>query len=212
MHQHYSLLALLVTQLMAVSMPGADFFVTVRQSLKWGRWLGVLTALGVTTGASVYCAATVFGLGWLKANASWLMSVIASVGSVYLFYMGWQCLFRANSPSLEVDTSRQQTLYPTPWKAYLTGLATNLSNPKVVVYYLSILPLFLANANSLTYRLVIFASLAGIALVWFVFVALLMGHNKVRSLTQRFMTIIEFLFGIMLWAFAGLLLWHFLLA
>lgn len=210
MQQHYPLIALLITQLMAVALPGADFFITIRQSLKHGRVLGVLTALGVTTGASVYCGATVFGLGWLKANASWLMSFIAIAGSIYLLYMGWQCLFKSQAHSLEVDSGLQKPLAQKPYQAYLIGLATNLSNPKVIVYYLSILPLFLANANSLAYRLLIFLCLAGIALLWFVLVALVMGHNKVRAWTQRFMSVIEILFGIILWVFAGLLLWHFL--
>ena len=100
MLHHYPLIALLITQLMAVALPGADFFMIIRQSLKHGRLIGILTALGVTSGAAIYCSVTIFGLGWLKSNAQWLMSTIAILGSVYLIYMGWQCLFHSKKQTL----------------------------------------------------------------------------------------------------------------
>lgn len=212
MLQHYPLLALMITQLLAVSLPGADFFMIIRQSLKHGRVIGIITALGVTSGAAIYCSATVFGLGWLKANANWLMHTIAILGSLYLIYMGSQCLFKPQPTSAQVSTHSETQLTQKPYHAYLIGLATNLSNPKVVVYYLSILPLFFTTSNSMGHKLALIVVLMAIALIWFVFVALIMGHNKLRGSIQRFIFLVEYVFGVVLWIFAALLLWHFLLS
>ena len=81
-------LALAMIHFLAVVAPGPDFAVTIRQSVRFGRMIGICTALGIGAGISVHVLYTLLGVGALMHTTPWLLTVAKVVGGAYILYLG----------------------------------------------------------------------------------------------------------------------------
>ncbi len=81
-------LALATIHFLAVVAPGPDFAVTIRQSVRFGRMVGICTALGIGVGISVHVLYTLLGVGALMHTTPWLLTVAKVVGGAYILYLG----------------------------------------------------------------------------------------------------------------------------
>lgn len=198
-----SLLGLFFIQLVGLMLPGADFVVVVRATLKYNRNYAILTVLGVTTGVSIYATTVVFALDMVGQYFGFLDIAITLFGIGYLSYMGWQCL-RSHQPSLTID--HHQVIDTTKHNPYLNGLFCNLSNPKVMVFFASLLPIYVHKSPMLGFHLAIIAVMTVATFLWFGFVALCIDRPTVKSALNRYIHTIEKIFGILLLLFALALL------
>lgn len=162
--------------------PGPDTAYIVGRSLAQGRKAGVLSALGVSTGACVHTLASAFGLTALLAASAAAFSVIKIAGAVYLVYLGIRLLL-AKPQSGGVTTAGAAAGMPRPWRAvYLQGFWTNVLNPKVMLFFVSFFPQFVSaqsDRKPLAF-LVLGGILVAMSLVWSCFVAWIAG-----TATQR---------------------------
>lgn len=85
------LLALATIHFLAVVAPGPDFAVTIRQSVRFGRVVGLCTAIGIGAGISVHVLYTLLGVGALMHTTPWLLNVAKVVGGAYILYLGVSC-------------------------------------------------------------------------------------------------------------------------
>nr|WP_255426653.1 LysE family translocator [Pseudonocardia sp. C8] len=122
-------------------MPGPDTFVLLRSSLAGGRRSGLLTAAGVFAGNVLQGSAAAFGLGVLIARSHTAFTVIRWAGVVYLCVLGVQAL-RAARRGDYPDVGAGGPRVPA-YRAVLLGFGSNVTNPKVLIMYLSVLPQFL---------------------------------------------------------------------
>lgn len=162
--------------------PGPDTAYIVGRSLAQGRKAGVLSALGVSTGACVHTLASAFGLTALLAASATAFSVFKIAGAVYLIYLGTRLLLTKPQPG-GVATAGAATGMPRPLRAvYLQGFWTNVLNPKVMLFFVSFFPQFVSAQSD--YKPLAFLVLGGIfvamSLVWSCFVAWIAG-----TATQR---------------------------
>ena len=81
-------LTLAVVHFLAVVAPGPDFAITVRQSVRYGRTVGMVTALGIGMGISLHVGYTLLGVGALLHTYPWLLTVASVLGAGYLVYLG----------------------------------------------------------------------------------------------------------------------------
>jgi threonine/homoserine/homoserine lactone efflux protein len=139
-----SFLAFLGVSTIVIVTPGPDTAVTVRNTLLGGRLAGILTALGISTGQAVWALATSFGLVALLVASEFLFQVIKYAGAAYLVYLGLQALIgawrdtgHAASPVIEAGAPRLR-----PGRAFAQGLISDLGNPKMAVFFASLLPQF----------------------------------------------------------------------
>lgn len=123
--------------------PGPDTLVVLKNSLVGGRAAGLATSLGICTSNVVQGTAAAFGVGALIVRSQPLFEAIRWAGVAYLCFLGFQALrsaWRGEYTRLDaVDgISRRRPL--THWRQ---GFVSNITNPKVLVFYLSVLPQFL---------------------------------------------------------------------
>ena len=135
------LLAFLGVSALVIVTPGQDTALTIRSTLLGGRRAGVLTALGVSTGQAVWTLAASAGITALLLASEPAFLAVKLAGAIYLVFLGGQMLVRAARRSRAPAIVRQ-TDGLSPAKAYRQGVVSNLGNPKMAVFFTSLLPQF----------------------------------------------------------------------
>jgi threonine/homoserine/homoserine lactone efflux protein len=112
---------------------------------------------GFVCGALAWLTIAATGLAALAAAFATIFVVIRYLGAAYLLYLAWRLWTAPAKPRDVIDTSPEGG-----WRLFLAGLAINLGNPKVIVFFLALLPT-VVNLDTLT--LFGFAELAGLVTV-----------------------------------------------
>ena len=131
------LLAFVGISLTVICSPGPDTALIVRNTLLGGRRNGLRTVAGVVTGLSTWAVAAALGLAAIVAASHPLFVAIRTAGALYLVWLGVGALraaLRSHEP-LEVRVARFGS-------GYRQGLLSNLGNPKVAIFFTSLLPQF----------------------------------------------------------------------
>jgi threonine/homoserine/homoserine lactone efflux protein len=131
-----SLAFFFVSVLLALT-PGPDnIFVLVQSALR-GRSAGMYVVLGLCTGLVVHTTAVAIGLAALFAASAMAFAALKMIGAAYLCYLAWRA-FRA--PLEEIGAATQAPVDAK--RMYARGVVMNLTNPKVVIFFLAFLPQF----------------------------------------------------------------------
>jgi len=138
--------------------PGQDTALTIRNTLRGGRRGGVLTALGVGTGQCGWALATSAGLATLLVASEPVFRALRWFGAVYLGYLGLQSLLRSLRKT-RVSGSEPRTQA----RPYRQGFLSNLGNPKMAIFFSSLLPPF---AHSFAGLLALGLVFAGMTVAW----------------------------------------------
>lgn len=129
--------------------PGPDTALTVRNTLLGGRPHGLATALGVSTGQGLWALATSLGLASLLRASEPAFLALKLVGGAYLVYLGAQALVSAWRGRVTAAPPGARVDRPRSLAAYRQGLFSNLGNPKMAVFFTTLMPQFGASFGSL---------------------------------------------------------------
>jgi threonine/homoserine/homoserine lactone efflux protein len=142
--------------------PGPDTLLTVRNTLGGGRKGGLGTALGVATGQAIWTLASSAGVAALLLASAPAFAALRLVGAAYLVWLGVQAareaLFGGGSPGHAGDVAPGHRL--PPGAAFRQGVLSNLGNPKMAVFFTSLLPQFTPAGNAS------FSALLGLGLLF----------------------------------------------
>lgn len=203
----FSSLALI--HLMAVLMPGPDFAVTVRQSLRYGIRVGILTALGIGIGLSVHVAYTLVGVSALMKSWPWLMTAAELLGASYLIFLGGRLLCSrpasiAPLASVSTDPALSHPVVHSPsWhQALMIGVMTNATNPKATLFFLAIFTTVVSPSTPFMIQLGYGAWMCSINALWFMCVAVFFAQAKVRQYFLKMGHWLERIVGLLLIGFA----------
>lgn len=120
--------------------PGPDMMYMVGAGLAGGRAAATRAAFGITLGVSVYVVATAFGLGLAASTYPRVLAVIQMVGAVYLAWVAYSTIRNSNSPNSE--------LAPEARRWFRRGFVVNLTNPKIMLFFLAFLPQFIGSSEN----------------------------------------------------------------
>jgi len=127
--------------------PGVDLMFTLTRTLQSGARAGVAAALGISAGCVVHTLAAAFGLAALLAASAAAFEVVKWAGAAYLVWLAWGMLRSTASTASAAPpaaTARDRS-GRTAWVAFRQGLLTNALNPKVALFFLALLPQFIAD-------------------------------------------------------------------
>ncbi|MBN9107020.1 MAG: LysE family translocator [Propionibacteriaceae bacterium] len=151
--------------------PGLDTVFVLRQALRSGRGTAFAAAAGVCAGTLVWGVAAAAGVAALFVASEVAFTALRWAGIAYLCWLGLAYLrsaWRGDAVSSDIVTDAQP-----PARAAAKGLLTNLTNPKVAVFYLTVLPLFLPAGDPPALAGAMLAALhALVGMAWFVVVIL----------------------------------------
>ncbi len=193
----------LVFVVLLVIAPGPDTMVVLKNSLAGGRRAGMLTCAGVTAGNLVQGTAVALGVGALIVRSQPVFDALRLAGVAYLCWLGFQALRSAyrggsggplgelgtgNDPAVAAGDGagaadrRRGARRPLRW--IRQGFLSNVTNPKVLAMYLSVLPQFIDRGHGSTAVALVLAYTVGIlGLAWQV--GLVAAVHRARAWIQR---------------------------
>lgn len=150
-----------VASLALIATPGQDMIYVITRALAQGRFAGVCSAVGVCLGILVHTALAAFGLGAILQASEGLFFALKLVGAAYLVYLGIRLLLARGTSSLVGAAAAPLSPLGLVWQ----GMLSNVTNPKIVLFFFAFLPQFVdpssANATrDLVFLGVLYAVLA----------------------------------------------------
>ncbi|GKX57265.1 threonine export protein RhtC [Leminorella grimontii] len=178
-------LTVAVVQFVALATPGPDFFFVSQTAVSRSRREAIFGAIGITVGVMVWAAVALMGLHLLLQKMAWLHSIIVVCGGAYLCWMGF-CLLRSvmKKEMLSHDPEHDVAAVSAS-HAFVKGLLTNLSNPKVLIYFGSVFSVFVGDDVASGARWGIFGLIAVETILWFSLVAFVFALPAMRRGYQR---------------------------
>jgi threonine/homoserine/homoserine lactone efflux protein len=155
--------------------PGPDTALTIRNTLIGGRRSGIATAVGVALGQATWSIATSAGISALIAAAEPAFVALKLAGAAYLVFLGFQSLWSSLRPA----TSRPHVVANRLGgsSALRQGIISNLTNPKMAVFFPSLLPQFVTpGATSFAILLALGLVFCCMTLTWLVAYAIVVAR------------------------------------
>ena len=176
-----ALVTFTVAAALIVLLPGPDTLVVLRNLLRHGRRRAVLTVAGVLSGLTVWVFAAALGLSAVLRASTDAYAALRIAGACYLLWLGIQSL-RARRPALGTPAELAADGAGPPRRGLLgtgygAGLATDLLNPKVGVFFVTFLPGFVPHGASVgVVSLVLGAVFIAETAIYFTVLLLLAGR------------------------------------
>lgn len=123
--------------LVVIIAPGQDMILVMSRGIGQGARAGLVTGAGVSLGLLGHTILAALGLGALLAASEMAYLVLKYVGAAYLFYLGMRLLL-SGEKSLATSKKSGASLP----RLFVEGALSNLSNPKIVLFYFAFLPQF----------------------------------------------------------------------
>ncbi|HGY4639745.1 TPA: LysE family translocator [Acinetobacter baumannii] len=139
----YSFLSFVLTTLVINLAPGPAMFYIMNQSLKYGIKAGLKAAAGVEFGVFFYVLLSAFGLMFVFQQIPLLYKILQFTGALYLLYLAyvaWPKRKAIKSSNIPSQNSTESTRY-----SFSKGMLINLSNPKIGLFFVSLLPQFISS-------------------------------------------------------------------
>jgi RhtB (resistance to homoserine/threonine) family protein len=168
----------LLAALMTVS-PGADTLLVVRNVLRGGRRDGLATAFGICSGLYVHAFLSALGISVILLHSAAAYTALKIAGAAYLVWLGAQSLRSAARGTPRADAGNAPRARVPAWQSWREGFITNVLNPKVIVFYLALLPQFIdADDPALAKSLMLTAIHVIEGIVWFAIVSFLVDRSR----------------------------------
>lgn len=127
----------IAASLLVIVTPGQDMVLVMSRSIAQGAAAGVATAAGVSVGLVGHTLLATLGLGAILRASPWLFLVLKFVGAAYLVWLGI-ALLRTRDATLALPAPARGSLR----RLFSDGALSNLSNPKIAIFYFAFLPQF----------------------------------------------------------------------
>ncbi|WP_341323522.1 LysE family translocator [Solibacillus sp. FSL H8-0523] len=172
----------IIACVLLIILPGPDTAIVTKNTVVGGRKGGMKTMLGSCVGLSIHTIAAVAGLSAIIVKSALAFTVLKYVGAAYLCYLGVRTLMNMRAKKTDID---EELLVEAKGSSYLKqGFITNVTNPKVAVFFLTFLPQFLApGADAFWSFLVMGIIYTVLTFAWFFFYVVLL--DKVRNFMKR---------------------------
>lgn len=184
------LLAFLGIAVLVIVTPGQDTALIIRQTLRGGQATGIAAAVGVAIGQGVWTVATSVGLAALLVTSERAFALVKLLGAAYLIWLGALSLWNAWRGAGAAHGEAWLPARPLTVRVALRqGVISNLGNPKMAVFFSSLLPQFVpAGDRSFLVLLALGLLFCTMTLVWlsgYAVVAARAGDLLRRSRVRR---------------------------
>ncbi|MBP2655781.1 MAG: Lysine exporter protein [Firmicutes bacterium] len=166
--------------------PGPDFFIVMKNSLEYGKKIGIASAIGIATALLIHASYTIFGLALVLQKYIYIFKAIQILGACYLAYLGIQAI-KATFSNKKMDFDYSPNIHDnkTVLQGFNNGFLCNILNPKAFLFFLSIFSQFITPATpgwvEWIYGLEVVLAVGG----WFVILSIMISSDFFRQIYQK---------------------------
>ena len=186
--------AVFVAHLLAMISPGANVLLVAHTALERGRRMGVYVAMGVASGAALWCVAVLAGLSLVLARWPGVALLLRLAGAAWLIVIGVRMWLGATSAARRASADLPRSA----WQAFMRGLLTNLSNPKALLFYGSVFSGLMAPALPGWVRAAAVAIVSIDSLLWHFALAWFFATPVARRGYERAQVVVDRCAGVVL--------------
>lgn len=195
----------LALSVLVIVIPGPDTAVVTKHALLGGRRSALLASVGVVGGLAVWTVAASLGVATLLRASEVAFLALRIVGALYLAWLGIE-LLRDRGVAAPLDAAPTERDRRSGRKALRQGLLSDLSNPKIAIFFTTFLPQFVHSHGAVFADLLALGAIfVTITLAWLVAYSLVIGHGasvlrrpRVRRVLDRITGVVLVGFGIRL--------------
>ncbi|ARU88742.1 LysE family translocator [Pseudomonas sp. M30-35] len=196
MQESSVLLSLTAVFVLALISPGPDVALVVRTSIHQGRRSGLLSALGLACGILLHGILVLTGVSLLLSSSPILFNLIQVAGAGFLAWLGVGALRSRFSPSAVQTGQFTRALEPSALGPWLRGFATNILNPKALVFFLALLSSLIPAHMSVSGKVAAATILFGVGLLWFSLLSIGLTHRSLQVRLMRLVPTIDLFCGV----------------
>lgn len=186
--------------------PGADMALFLSRTLGGGRAQGFAAQAGANAGLVVHTFAAALGLSALLAASAEAYEIVKIAGALYLLWLAWSAIRRGTA--LKLKANGQTT--GGPGGAFWAGLLINLTNPKIVIFFVTFLPQFIDAHDPHASMKLFSLGLGFIAITTLVNAAVILVAARFVAAAKanpRALRLFDYAFAALMSAFAARLVW-----
>lgn len=195
-----ALAAFAATVVVLALTPGPDMILYLGKAVSQSRKAGLITFAGASTGLLVHTMLAALGLSALLAASVTAFTIVKIAGALYLLYLAYDAIRHGSAFKLEASAMRER-----PAALYVKGLLVNLLNPKIVVFFLTLLPQFVAADDPKATLTMIVLGVGFVVIAAPICVAQILAASAIARFLKRSrwaMRIVDFTFAGIMTAFA----------
>lgn len=190
----------IIACILLIILPGPDTAIVTKNTIVGEQKGGFQTMLGSCAGLAIHTIAAVAGLSAIIVKSALAFTILKYVGAAYLCYLGVKTFMAMRARKDQID---EEVLVEVKGSSYFKqGFITNITNPKVAVFFLTFLPQFLAPKSEPFWSFLIMGIIYSVlTFLWFAFYVFLL--DRIRTFMKRPATqaVIEVLTGVVLIGF-----------
>ncbi len=207
------LITLASIHFIALMSPGPDFALVVQNATRHGRQTGLYIAFGLSCGILLHSLLSLTGISYLVHQQPTLFAIIQLAGGSYLLYLGygalkatWQIIQNHDD---DADTVNSNDLILTNKRqAFSKGFATNILNPKALVFFISLMSSLVPADMSLSGKGFALIILFGLSLFWFSLLAWMLSTKALQKKLSEATVYIDGLCGVVFSLIGVSILWQ----
>ena len=161
--------------LIALTSPGPDTAIVIRQVSIHGRIEGIKTAIGIGFGILVHCILAISGISLLILANDLYKFIISLIGGIYILYLGVTMYSSINN-----EFPKNNNFLNIKHNRFYIGLVTNIFNVKAFLFFVSLFAILMYNLNEIYFYLYpIYFSLT--SALWFIFLSYVLTSSKSKN-------------------------------
>ena len=156
----------------ALTSPGPDTAIVLRQVSMHGRAEGIKAAIGIGFGIYVHCLLAINGISLIILSNDFYKLTISLIGGIYILYLGMNMFMSNSQATTEINNNNNQSR-----NSFLNGLITNIFNIKAFLFFVSLFSIIIDNLNGIYFYIypIYFAVMSSI---WFIFLSFIVTASK----------------------------------
>tara|TARA_Y100000590_G_scaffold380925_1_gene449629 strand:+ start:177 stop:782 length:606 start_codon:yes stop_codon:yes gene_type:complete len=162
-----------LAHLIALTSPGPDTAIVLRQVSLHGRVEGIKASIGIGLGIYVHCLLAINGISLIILSNDLYKLIISLIGGAYIFYLGMSMFISNSEVSTEINNNQSKN-------SFLNGLITNIFNIKAFLFFVSLFSIIIDNLNGIYFYIypIYFAAMSSI---WFIFLSFVVTTSKNKT-------------------------------
>ena len=196
MNDLYLIITISGIHFLALISPGPDFIMVLKNSIQYSRKIGIFTSIGISLGIIVHLFYCITGLALILSTNDFILNLFKFLCSGYLIYIGMKSFQTINlTQKFFKKNSKKTSIY----KAIRIGFLTNILNPKVSLFFLSLFSLVIIPNELPTYILIILIIIITLStFIWFSLIAIFLTQKSINIILSKYLRYLNKIFGSML--------------